>query len=561
MLLTTDGKTVYVNPQSLEDISFLKTFPGFYKNTFPADRNVGRNLVQRLLSRKINFSFTPEVKNVINQKVSEDLPVDFKFHTEPLPFQRLALQKAVSRNNVGFLLDPGLGKTKVALDWLFLKKAKRIIVVCPSPLKEVWVEQIQLHRPEFVPYIIETTVLTRELEAAGDKTFLICSYRTASEGAGFLANWGPDSLIVDEALIKNPSSLRTRSLTQLSQAESIQYRAILSGTLINNDAAEVFAPVRLLERSLFGISNTVFNKEYFVFSRGETKFPVGLKKGVEEELREVLRSVSIIMRKEQYLSSLPPKHIFPIFVEISDVQQSLISQIREQREFSLPGKKPVIVKSQLTALGKLLQIENYFYYEPTDEEDVTLEDLFLSGENHRKARRLLEPIVLTSAADAPKPKRFRELSHQLGGKRGIIWFNFRAELPLILASLDDRYLVVDGNTKSPSKIVTQFNQDPNIRWLVAQARVLNYGVTVLGEELSEDEILPDFSGEVHVEIFFSVNFSYEVLVQQMDRIHRIGQKFPCEYYFLLADSVGERRVWEILQQKQNVREYMLASCL
>lgn len=569
MHLSTNGTFIQINPQNFDDLKFLANFPGFHDNKCPAEKEIGKDLITRLVERKVPFTFDPEVKKIITIEPQRFIPESFHFHTQPLPFQELAIKTAAQRNNIGFLLDPGLGKTKVTLDWLFLKKAERIVCICPSPLKNVWVNEIAKHRPEFRPYIIQTTILTDELEAAdaANANFLICSYRIASDGAGFLANWKPDALVVDEALIKNPSSLRTISLTQLSKTESVKYRAILSGTLINNHPGEVFAPVRFLEPSLFGTRKTVFDKEYYHFSKSaDKKFPVALKSGVEAELRKTLRSCSIIMRKEEYLSSLPPKEFHPIFVPVEPKQAQLIEDVRTKGKFVFQGRKPIITTNTLATIGKLLQLENSFYYEPLEDNDLSLEELFFSEEK-KKGPAKVEIVYLhpkTLLHETPKAKQLQKLAKELGKKRGIIWYNFKAELPIIKAALDkleDPYLVVDGMTKNPGDVVDQFNDNPDFRWLVAQARVLNYGVTILGSEPSEEKLLPKFDSKVHVEIFMSLNFSYEILIQQQDRIHRIGQENTCEYYYLLADSQGERRVWEILGNKENVREFMLASCL
>jgi len=566
MHLSIDKTHIHITPKTLDDIKFLREFPGFYENKCPAIPQIGLNLVKRLVNKNLKFTFDPEVKRFIFSTHPTGIPEGFVFQTPPLPFQELALSTAAYRDNIAFLLDPGLGKTKVALDWLWMKGAKRVVCVCPSPLKRVWVQEIAKHRKEFRPYVINTTILTTELEEAEkvNANFLICSYRIATDGAGFLSHWQPDALIVDESLIKNPSSQRTHALTQLSKTESLKYRALLSGTLINNDPSEVFAPVRFLEPSLFGNSKTNFDREYFILSRpnqNNIRYPISVKETAAEELRNILRLCSIIMRKEEYLSSLPPKNFYPLFIPPSPIQEDLVNQIVENRRFQFGDRPPVIVKNQLTAIGKLLQVENSFYYEPQldDELDIGLEELFLSQEPKEKKKPSKTEIVYLG--ESPKANALTKLAMELGNQRGIIWFNYRAELPIILAALKDPYVVVDGKTKDPGQAVEDFNNDPEKRWLVAQARVLNYGVTVLGSEPSEDGILPSFDPNVHLEIFMSLNFSYEVLIQQQDRIHRIGQKYPCDYYFLLTDSRGERRVWEILQNKEDIREFMLASCL
>lgn len=555
MLLSIENKKLKVTPETTADITFLQKYPGFLKGEAPATPWVIKSLAERLVARKVKFRYTSEVKERLFAKVKKELPEEFYYFSTPLPFQDLALRQGAAMDNVGFLLDPGLGKSKLFLDWAFLKKAKKVVLVCPSPLVVNWFDEIAKHRPEFKPFHISSMLVNQELEKAGDANFLLCSYTIATQGAGFLAHWGADCLGLDEALIKNPDSQRTQALTHLSQCEGVKYRALLSGTLVNNHEGEVFAPVNFLEPALFGNSKYKFQQEYYNYSRGDIKFPIGVKPQMREELRSVLRSVSIVMRKEEYLSSLPEKEIHYLEVKLDSTQQGLVSQIIQEKR--LAG---MILTSPLVQLGKLIQVENYFYYEATNEdEDPSLEELFLQGpgEGNRKKRRVLETVTLGVPRQAPKSKRLGELAAELGQRRGIIWYNFSAEKAMITAALTDEYLLVDGNTKNPGEVVKEFNRNPNVRWLVAQSRVLNYGVTVLGRERDEDSSEFYFNPEVDLEIFMSLSFSYEIFVQQQDRIHRIGQKRKCDYYILLSDGPGEKRVRVSMERKMDVRAFML----
>ena len=65
----------------------------------------------------------------------------------------------------------------------------------------------------------------------------------------------------------------------------------------------------------------------------------------------------------------------------------------------------------------------------------------------------------------------------------------------------------------------------------------------------DDDVLGAFDSKVSDQIFYSVNFSLEVFLQQQDRIHRIGQTRRCRYWMLLTNSKIERTIASRLEEK------------
>ena len=97
---------------------------------------------------------------------------------------------------------------------------------------------------------------------------------------------------------------------------------------------------------------------------------------------------------------------------------------------------------------------------------------------------------------------------------------------------------------------------------MCQAKSVNYGITVLGTneeklETSDYEVAPGITPEVFTEIFYSLNFSLEVYLQQQDRIHRLGQEHECEYYRLITDSPIEKRIVGAIEDKLELKYEML----
>ena len=79
------------------------------------------------------------------------------------------------------------------------------------------------------------------------------------------------------------------------------------------------------------------------------------------------------------------------------------------------------------------------------------------------------------------------------------------------------------------------------------------------EELEESGISlpPNIDSNVYTQIFYSLNFSLETLLQQQDRIHRLGQEHDCEYYKLISNSPIEQHIIKRIDEKQTIRKEML----
>lgn len=668
---TADSKNILFEPEGIKERKALENIPGLLRQglTFyaPSKHNVVYNLYKRIKKKVSEIKYTKAVKEFLENGVDiKDLPEDFKFHTKPLAHQLLALRFGYTYGSFGLLLEPGLGKTKIILDFIWLMRARKSIIVCPKPLRFVWEDERDRHRPELSVHVIETTDWEREKKWVDQADVIVVNYDKAVSLLEPLLRLQFDFIGVDEGLVKNPSTDRTKAITKLSRG--IQYRSIMSGTLVNNSPLDIFAPVRLLEPALVGESFTRFKEEYCLVSRHNRNIVVGFKN--VPEVKEILNSCSIIMRKEEWLKELPPKEFKHIYVQMGDQQRDYYQKLANNYLLVLEDLDAEIeVDNPLSVLIKLTQISNGFlYYQENLEE--TLEELY--GEDNVKRKKkvdrktytfkeqpkidaLLKLIASrefnnpegtcpqdsssksneesvgtgtfervdnprnnnrsgqgeilqewdrtktsdsTSADTQPSNTYDESISssehnegsdtsragtddrarllpdgrikgdrpedpNQISGectsgiippdRRAIIWFNMAAELELLqraLLAAGVTFLVIAGGDKNIGEKVRLFNKDPSYRFLLCQAKTINYGVTIMGSDSdSGEDVIPDFDPIVSDEIFYSLNFSLEVFLQQQDRIHRIGQKRKCRYWLLLTNSPIERRIATRLEEK------------
>ena len=565
---SSDRSHIIFLHKDAHEYKFLHSFPAFIRLgpyfAIPAKINVLHNVVQRIRKHRKDINLDKDVYDFLQTPFKlRELPDSFKFHTQPMDYQLLALRYLYTTGSGGLLLDPGMGKSKVVLDYIALQGFKRSLIICPKALLFVWEDEIAVHRPELADsvYVVKTTDWDLEKEGVSNSRVVVLNYNKAVGFEKQLSSSGFDFMHIDEFLIKDPSTDRTKSLTRISK--NIPYRCGGSGTLINNTVLDVFSPVRYIEPSLVGWNFTNFKDKHTVPNPKDVKQIVAFK-GVDEA-RSILESCSIVMTKERWLK-LPEKVFHDVSVSLSPEQKDIYWSLMRNYTAEVGGHV-IDIDNPLVMLSKLYQISNGFLYINRKEDEAGNEVGELLAEDGRKPKAKRETYFFQEPAKVAALRRI--LTEKIPDRKAIIWFNMEAEYVLIkqlLDELDSSYLTIKGGERSTGDKVREFNRTPSIQWLVCQAKSVNYGITVLGtsaEKLEADdiEVMPGISPEVFTQVFYSMNFSLEVFLQQQDRIHRLGQKHKCEYYRIFASTPVEQRIREALSDKMTLRKDMLVDII
>lgn len=557
-----DYLNVVFSPENIQERKKLDLFPGLIKEGLayycPNKHNVFYNLYSRIRKKFKDIKFTPAIKEMIDGDiVIKQIPEDFKFHTTPLKHQLIALRFAYTYGSFLNLSEPGLGKTKVTLDFIYLMKFKKSLIVCPKPLRFVWQEEVAKHRPELSIYVVETTNWAKECEKVMAADIVVVNYDKTVSFESELQKIPFDFIAVDEALIKDPTTDRTKCITRMG--ENIPYKCAMSGTLVNNSPLDMFAPTRFIEPALTGKAFGKFRDEYVISSKFNRFITVGFKNVTE--VKDMLASCSVIMTKEEWLKDLPKKEFQRRYVQMGDLQYDYYHKLANNYLLNIDSLGvEVEVDNPLTVLCKLNQISNGFiYYNETGTEST--DELF--GEETKKKQKVRstfffdqqpKALEMLSLIDSKEFNSYESNTSSFSGTRAIIWFNLAAELQIIEEALKSKghtYLTIKGGDKDIGGKIKTFNTDPSVRFCVCQAKTINYGVTILGtsEENLEEEVYAEFDPIISDEIFYSVNFSLEVFLQQQDRIHRIGQVRTCRYWLILSNSKIERTIADRLEEK------------
>jgi len=576
----TNPHYVLFRPETTDDVTVMDKFPALTRHEMiwygPRKQHILFNVLSRLKA-KLSLNIAPDIQQLMDNPIKiKDLREDFKFYTEPKPFQRIALRFMNHFMAGGLLLEPGMGKTKIVQDFIAYNKMKKSMIVCPKPLLAVWMQEARIHRPDLRFYKVETTDWEKEKEGILAADVVVVNYNKAVIFCeiGEFCDIPWDFIGLDEALIKDHTSQRTVALTKL--AKKIPNRCLMSGTLINNSCLDVYAPMRFLDVSLVGDSYYKFAEEYSnkVVMKTGPESSITTFKGTKYPhlLKDILRSNSIVMTKDEWLN-LPPKNFYTHFVQLDDVAREIYFKFASNWCYYFDDGTFVEADIALTSLAKLTQISNGFVYLSKEAEEESEADMGLmisrkksdKPKKKKATKRGLEDIRFFGKY--PKAEKMIDLlKGGLKSRRVMIWYNLQAELKIILDALEAEgitYLTAVGGDKNINRNIDLFNSDPKYRCLVSQAKTINYGVTVLGKDYDEeaDDIPIGITPEVFTQIFYSFNFSLEVFIQQQDRIHRLGQEFPCDYHFLVANTPTERKIMKAMEDKQEIREYMLEDSL
>lgn len=630
--LTEDGRRLLLKSEVPSDVAFLKKLPGPQATARGMDFWIDAKpwLVRDVLKRiKTHFTGAARISARAQQVRQTSfalapIPAAFGYHTSPFEHQDLALRYLYTMKRVGLLLDPGLGKTKVVLDWIYLEKLtnpdfSKALVVCPKALLFVWVKQMRIHRPELKIHVLRGVGYNKQIQGRRKKLkstditdhqkrilqmdiarleedrdeesaaiqradIVLVNYAKVVQNPRFFTRNKWSLLAVDEALVKNPHSDQSGVITEVAHSTSCV--TLMSGTLINNSEGDAFSPVCILEPTLLGMSVHKFNEFYAIRTKRtittrEKDGSVGTRDVLSiigynhgAEIKESLHAVSLVMRKEAWLKDLPKKEFYYVNVELSEDQKRVYDEIGRNYISVLPNGETVEVDNPLSCLSKLSQISSGFLYiTPTREEMVdvgifTMDHILANrGSSKDKARkaRTSEPRRVYRFPSQPKVDALRKLHRgELAKEKVVIWYNFGFELELLedLAKEENIvYRVVKGGTKDPGKQIDDFNEKPDVQWLLCQAKAVNYGVTLLGTDLEQVDYEPELSVEVRTHVYYSLNYSLEVFIQQQDRSHRIGMKKAPRYFILRGDTSTERAISMKLVRKEVLREEFLEDTL
>lgn len=213
--------------------------------------------------------------SLVTNDVLVDNGVDDDFFArEPKPHQKDGLAFFLLSNEIGngsiLLFDEmRTGKTKQAIDiarWLLREELiRRVLVICPNSIKEIWQDEIQLDAPDYgLTTIVEGTKAQRKAKWNSRFIFYIISYDIARIDVAEMQHWASKMnyyLICDEAhKLKNPEAKQTQAVMSLLP----NYQAYITGTPVSNKPEDIWTIGDATCRGMLGKNIYAFRNRFAV---------------------------------------------------------------------------------------------------------------------------------------------------------------------------------------------------------------------------------------------------------------------------------------------------------
>ena len=265
------------------------------------------------------------------------------FKNPPLSHQLLALKKAWNQPAYALFHDPGTGKTYTAIVLASARhkfqQINALLVLAPTSIKDVWVEQFKQHCPSDYKIHVHRAgghVLTRRFLYLDTEVLKILVVGTESlsngKGADLAAKFALSHrtmTVVDESSrIKNPTKIRSRAAHVIGKHS--KYRMILTGTPITQGMEDLFSQFLFLDPDIIGCkSYFLFRNMYCIMGGYKSKEIMGYMN--QDQLVDKLSPYCDIVKKEDALD-LPDKVYQKLTVKPTPDQLSAIKQLKDIEE-------------------------------------------------------------------------------------------------------------------------------------------------------------------------------------------------------------------------------------
>ena len=323
-----------------------------------------------------------------------------------------------------------------------------------------------------------------------------------------------NGLIVDEsAILKNPESKSAKTL--FTYADDFDYIYLLSGKPAPNNSTEFYAQMKLVDPNTFSMSFNKFKSEYFTGSGSKIK-PASAK--AEDDVANMVAKRSLIVSKEDCLQ--------------------LMETYQEIRSFELPEK----IMEQYDRLYRFCIFE---LQADSKREKGAFYSSVCKLAIFTKLREIASGFLIDEYGDTVglhnlKTDELISIVNENPDEQIIVWCQFEYEIKAVEKALSRFGEVVTayGKTKNIDDSIKRF-KNGKAKYIVAHPKSIKYGVTFI---------------QCNIAVYYSMSYSAEDYYQSRDRIHRLGQKRTCSYYFIQAENTIDEIMYEAVSEKMSYAE-------
>lgn len=459
---------------------------------------------------------------------------------KPWAHQRVGSHLVGQLSGVLLAYDMGTGKTKTILDAVVEYGMRRVFVVCPANVIDVWARESRKHLPpDFGRLFLEldgrhTCAARRDMirdalgicDESGGCLIAVINYEAIASPHGkiireLVASHDWDLVVADECHRAANRSTNIGKFFGDRMAHRARHRVGLSGTPLGNGPQDVFGQFLFVDRGLYGEFVTRFRSRYLVMGGFEGKQVLDYQN--EQEFRDRMGRLTVVVKLRDVVD-LPPERDEERKIRLAPTTLRVYRELRE--EFIADYKDGVILGDNvLKRLTRLAQITSGFTkirVEDSDEERL----VELGTEKTDVVIELLEDI----APDEPVVV-FCRFVHDLHEVK-------RAALLL--------------GTPSGDKPRPSFMLGGGRKELKAWEESCDRGEgPVLAVQLKAGGVGIDLTRACYA-IYYSIGFEPIDYRQSRARIMRPGQTRPVIYYHLIAPGTVDRLIYAAQGKKRSV---------
>lgn len=449
-------------------------------------------------------------------------------HLTLMRHQQLGREIARYQDRYAFFYDTRTGKTPLSLaimyDDIVANPSHKWLVVCPLILIEnAWIPDAAEFIPEIKVVSCHAATPAKRLERINSEANI---YVTNTESfVKYREHFDKLHLagcIIDESSdMKSPRSKVSKELVDFAQAMKRFY--LLSGTPAPNGEQEYYMQLRAVDYYGIQQSYSQFKEHYFVNMSYNPQYEkLALRPDKKDELFSLIRKYALYVDKEDVLTT-PGRTFHEVEFEMPAELKKHYNKLKNELYMEVGDGLRITAPSAAAKLNKLNQVTSGFII-----------DTQAVKENKFYTEDKTELYQLSSY----RFTKLIDLLGQIGDEQVLIWANYKAEFRIIQQALGDSCRCVYGETTLAEKNeAIKLFKEGRVQYLVANPASADKGLTLTN---------------AHISIYFSLNWSYELFKQSMERIYGDVMKQPkhCDYYVMIAKGTIDRVLYsDVLQGK------------
>lgn len=469
-------------------------------------------------------------------------PYKVNEHLTLMRHQQLGRELAKYQDRYAFFYDTRTGKTPLSLaimyDDIVANPSHKWLVVCPLILIEnAWIPDAAEFVPEITTISCHASTPAKRIERINSKANI---YVTNTESfVKYREHFDKIHLtgcIIDESSdMKSPKSKVSKELVDFAQTLERFY--LLSGTPAPNGEQEYYMQLKAVD--YFGIqqSYSQFKEHYFVNMSYNPQYEkLALRPDKKDELFTLIRKYALYVDKEDVLTT-PGRTFHEVEFELPAELKKHYNKLKNELYIEVKEDTTITAPSAAAKLNKLNQVTSGFVIDT----QAVKENKFYADNNATEWYLL----------DYFRFKKLQDLleSDNIRGEQVLIWANYRTEFELIQKALGDRCRCVYGGTTITEKNeAIRLFKEGKVQYLIANPASADKGLTLTN---------------AHIAIYFSLNWSYELFKQSMERIYADISKQPkhCDYYVLIAKGTIDRILYSDVLQGKGTASYAVLNHL